>query len=324
MSTPGTHQTEHRVDVAAPARTVYDLVAGVEAWPRVFPPTVHVEHLEQSPSAERIRIWATANGEVKTWTSRRELDAVGLRVRFRQEVSQPPVGGMGGEWIIEELPGGSCRVRLLHDFHAVDDDPDHLAWITRAVDRNSGSELAALKAAAERAGTGGDDDRLALTFEDTVPVAADPADVYSFIREGDRWAERIPHVARAALTETTLDVQLLEMDTRTKDGSVHTTRSVRVCLPPHRIVYKQLQPPLLMSVHTGEWTFKRLASGGLVTSRHTVVINPENVAKVLGAGATVADARDFVRNALSANSTATIRTADEFAARHGRRVPTRG
>jgi ribosome-associated toxin RatA of RatAB toxin-antitoxin module len=324
MSTPGTHETEHRIDVAAPARTVYDLIAGVDAWPHVFPPTVHVEHLERSSAAERIRIWATANGEVKTWSSRRELDAEGLRVRFRQEVSQPPVGGMGGEWIIEALPGGGCRVRLLHDFRAVDDDPDHLAWITRAVDRNSGSELAALKAAAERGGAGGGTDPLALTFEDTVPVAADPAEVYEFIREGARWAERIAHVARAVLTETTPDLQLLEMDTRTKDGSVHTTRSVRVCLPPDRIVYKQLQPPMLMSVHTGEWKFERAASGGLVTSRHTVVINPENVEKVLGSGATVADARGFVRDALSANSTATIRTADEFAARHGQIVPNRG
>ncbi|MCE7081088.1 aromatase/cyclase [Streptomyces sp. ST2-7A] len=323
MTTPRTHHTEHRLEVAAPARAVYELIVGVTEWPRIFPPSIHVERLDGSENEERIRVWATANNTVKTWTSRRELDAAGLRVRFRQEVSQPPVHGMGGEWIIEERPGG-CLVRLLHDFRAVGDDPENTAWITRAVDRNSDAELAALRATAER-GAGGDDELL-LVFDDEVPVSADPGEVYAFIRDGGQWDLRLPHVTRVVLEEPAPDIQLLEMDTRTKDGSVHTTRSVRVCFPTERIVYKQLQPPALMSAHTGRWTFRPSAtgSGGVVASRHTVVINPAKVTGVLGAGATVADARRFVRDALSANSTATIRAADTFAGGREQAVPSRG
>lgn len=312
MSPPQTHVTEHRISVRAPARAVFDLVADVTGWPRSFAPTVHVEYVARSETTERIRIWATANGQVRNWTSRRDLDPRRLRVRFRQEVSQPPVHGMGGEWIIEERPGGGCLVRLLHDFQAVGDDPAKAAWITQAVDHNSGSELASLKAAAERGTEGGE---LLLTFDDVVRVESHPADIYAFIHDAARWPERIPHVARVVLAEPAPDVQLLEMDTRTKDGSTHTTNSVRVCFPADRIVYKQLTPPALMTVHTGGWRFEPAGEGGQVISTHTVVLNPGAIEQVLGAGATVADAATFVREALSANSTTTIRTADEFAGR---------
>src|SRR4051794_34497189 len=93
---PEHRETEHEITIEAPAEVVYKLIADVGNWPRLFPPTVYVDHVEKLGDDERIRIWATANGEVKTWTSRRSLDPVGLRVDFRQEVSSPPVAAMGG------------------------------------------------------------------------------------------------------------------------------------------------------------------------------------------------------------------------------------
>lgn len=110
MSVTGTkHHTLHSVAVAAPAEVVYGIVADVTKWPQYFGPNVHVEHLEQDAGSERIRIWATANGAVKTWVSRRTFDAERLRVDFRQEVSAPPVAGMGGAWVVSPLtPGPRC------------------------------------------------------------------------------------------------------------------------------------------------------------------------------------------------------------------------
>jgi aromatase len=103
------------------------------------------------------------------------------------------------------------------------------------------------------------------------------------------------------------------MDTSTKDGSVHTTRSVRVAFASDRIVYKQIEVPALMTLHTGEWTIEETSGGSAVTSEHTVAINPSNIEKVLGAGAGVDDARKFVRNALGTNSTTTMEHAKEYA-----------
>ena len=303
-----TRTVEHSIDVAAPAQQVYELITNIEDWPVVFGPTVHAEYVEKSFDNELIQLWATANGTAKTWTSRRRTDFVALRVSFRQERSSPPVGGMGGTWIVQPRGADACHVRLLHDFFAATDAPEDLQWIEQAVDRNSTAELAALKSTAE-SGPGE-----LMTFSDTVEIDGRAADVYDFLNEAQLWQERLPHVVRVQLEEDTPGLQVLEMDTRTKDGSVHTTRSVRVCHPRDWIVYKQVVVPALMTLHTGRWSIEEREQGRVsVTSRHTVRINTGNIAAVLGEGADVAAARAFVRNALSANSLTTLRLAKTYA-----------
>ncbi|MEU6746381.1 aromatase/cyclase [Spirillospora sp. NPDC046719] len=306
-----TREVEHEITVDAPAADVYRLIAEVANWPRIFPPTVHVAHLERGDRAERIQIWATANGEPKTWTSRRSLDPDGLCITFRQEKSTPPVASMGGTWMIEPAGEGRSRIRLLHDYRAIDDDPAGLAWIDEAVDRNSRSELAALKTNVEAAIAAEAD--LLLSFEDTLRVDGSAEDVYDFLNEAQLWEKRLAHVARVELTEDEPGVQILEMDTRTKDGSTHTTKSIRVCFPHERIVYKQIGLPALLSLHTGYWLIRPEGDGVTVTAEHTVVIDSANIATVLGAGAGVAEAKAFVRKALSGNSTATLGYAKEYA-----------
>lgn len=311
MSQVGSHEVEHEITILAPAEQVYGLIAKVGNWPMIFPPTVHVDYLERTDAEERIRIWATANGEAKNWTSRRRLDPSALRIEFRQEVSSPPVAAMGGTWIIEQVGDAQSRVRLLHDYRAVDDDPEALAWIEQAVDRNSRSELAALKTNVELAT--GSAEELMISFEDSVTVNGSAKDVYDFINEAQLWKERLPHVARVVLTEDTPGLQTLEMDTQTKDGSTHTTKSVRVCFPYSKIVYKQITLPALMTLHTGYWKLEEDGDKVIATSQHTVVINTQNITKILGEDAGVAEARQFVKNALSTNSLATLGHAKDYA-----------
>ena len=226
----GQREVEHEILVDAPAEEIYRLIARVEHWPEIFPPTVHVDQVDRGDTSERIRIWATANGEAKSWTSRRTLDPANLRIDFRQEVSTPPVQAMGGAWVIEALDPSRSRVRLLHDYRAIGDDPDKLAWIDAAVDRNSRSELAAMKSNIETANGG----ELTLDIKDTVRINGTAKDVYDFINEASRWQERLPHVARVEFTESTPGLQVLEMDTTAQDGTTHTTKSIRVCFPYDR------------------------------------------------------------------------------------------
>ncbi|GAA1852147.1 SRPBCC family protein [Pseudonocardia ailaonensis] len=318
MSTPAialTHHTEHVLDIDAPPERVYPLVADVRNWPRIFPPTLHVELLEPPApdgagrAQERLRLWATANGEIKTWTSRRELDAGALRVRFRQDVSQAPVAGMAGEWIVTGREGGGSTVTLTHDFAAVGDDPDAVRWIEEAVERNSTSELGALRSAAEHGA-----DSLSADFTDSVLVEGleDPAEVFAFVDRADAWPERLPHVARVELIETTPGLQWLGLETRAPDGSTHHTRSARVVLGPDRIVYKQTELPALLSLHLGEWTFRAVGGGVLASSRHVITVRPERVTEILGPDAGPADALAYVRTALSKNSLTTLGHAREL------------
>jgi aromatase len=308
-----TREVEHEITIGAPADAVYRLLADVTNWPRIFPPTIYVDR-EQTGGAdeERIRIWATANGTAKNWASRRTLDRTGLRITFRQEVSAPPVAAMGGTWIIEPKAADRCRVRLLHDYRAIDDDPHDLLWIDRAVDKNSTAELAALKANVE-AVHAADTEELTFSFTDTVQIAGRAKDVFDFVNDAHLWPERLPHVAVARLTEDTPGLQELEMDTRAKDGSVHTTKSYRVVFPHHRITYKQITLPALLTLHTGEWTFTENAQGTVASSQHTVTLNTANIAAVLGESATVADAKQYVHSALSTNSRATLGHAKAYA-----------
>lgn len=310
MPEQGLREVEHEITVSAPATAVYRLIAEVENWPRIFPPTIYVDHVERGENEERIRIWATANGEAKNWTSRRTLDPKGLRITFRQELSTPPVASMGGVWIIEPLTVSVSRIRLLHDYRAIDDDPESLKWIDEAVDRNSRSELAALKTNVEQAHV---DEALTFSFEDTVRINGSAKDVYDFINEANLWSERLPHVATVRLEEDTPGLQTLEMDTRAQDGSTHTTKSFRVCFPDHRIAYKQVTLPALMTLHTGYWTFEENEDGVAASSQHTVVLNTGNIGRILGEDATIADARDYVRGALGTNSRATLGHAKGYA-----------
>ncbi|GAA4765730.1 MULTISPECIES: aromatase/cyclase [Streptomyces] len=310
MSDSQPREVEHEITVSAPASEVYRLIADVENWPRIFPPTIYVDHVERSGDEELIRIWATANGEAKNWTSRRHLDPEAMRITFRQQVSTPPVATMGGTWIIEALSETESRVRLQHDYTAVGDDPAGLAWIEEAVDRNSRSELAALRTNVELATASGE---LTFSFEDTVEIAGAAKDVYDFINEAGLWSERLPHVATVRLSEESPGLQTLEMDTRAKDGSVHTTKSYRVCLEGERIAYKQTTLPALMNLHTGLWTFRETDAGTLATSQHTVVIRAENIGRILGPEADVAQAKEYVRSALSTNSRATLGHAKDYA-----------
>ncbi|MEU7075687.1 aromatase/cyclase [Streptomyces narbonensis] len=312
MSQPGLREVEHEITVSAPAAAVYRLIAEVQNWPRIFPPTIYVDHVEQGEGEERIRIWATANGEAKNWTSRRTLDAEQLRITFRQEVSAPPIASMGGTWIIESLSANESRVRLLHDYRAIDDDAESLAWIDEAVDRNSRSELAALKQNVEAAHAAED---LTFSFEDTVQINGSAKDVFDFVNEAGEWPERLPHVATVRFSEPSPGLQELEMDTRAKDGSVHTTKSYRVTFPHDKIAYKQVTLPALMTLHTGYWTFAPNDQGVAASSQHTVTINTENITRILGADATVEDAKKYVQSALSTNSRATLGHAKDYAER---------
>jgi aromatase len=232
-----------------------------------------------------------------------------MSIEFRQERSQHPVGGMGGRWVVQPVAESQCRVLLLHDFFALSDDPAELDWISQAVDKNSVAELHALKASAERAGP-----EELFTFEDTVDVDGSVTDVYDFLNEAQLWTERLPHVAQVTLEEETRGLQILAMDTRTTDGSVHTTKSVRVCQPHASIVYKQTVLPPLMALHTGRWLIRaRDRAGVCVSSRHTVRINPARVTELLGPQADVQSAQETVRKALSANSLITLRAAKAYA-----------
>jgi aromatase len=243
---------------------------------------------------------------VRSWISQRTMDPRELRIRFRQENPAEPIASIAGEWVFVPLPDNATSVVLLHQFRAVGDDPGNIALITQAVDRNSTAELAALKTTAEM---GKQSSKLVYSFANSMTIASEPGPVYDFLYRAREWPGRLPHVNRLILDEAVPNVQTIEMDTAELDGSVRTARLVRVCFPYESIVYKQTEPPELMSAHVGRWRVYPVAAGVRVTSHNTVMIHPDRVRRLLGSDATVEQAYQLIRETVSNNNWITLRQA---------------
>jgi aromatase len=307
MSELRQHFTEHALTVGAEPRAVYDVIADVDLWPAVFEPTIYVRRLTASERWERFQLWALLNDEVTSWTSRRNLHPERLSITFEQEVSQPPIAYMGGEWRLRALPGDRTEIVLRHRYSAVGDDPSSLAWIEAALEDTSTRELAAVGRVVE---AGHRPEELVFWFKDTIESPVSASCAFDFMRQADRWADVLPHVRRVRLDEPSPGVQQIEMDTVISDGSSHSTRSFRIHDEREWIAYKQMVLPPLLRGHSGLWTFKALPSGGSwATARHAVALDPDAVTEVLGPGKTLADARAYVRENLGSNSRTTLEYA---------------
>jgi aromatase len=305
-----THDSRHEVLVAAEAEDVYALLADATRWPHLFRRVVHVDVLQDDGSEQLLQAWTLAREEVRDCMVRRRLDASAGGISYEVIVTRPPVASMAVQWVVENAGGHKCRVVLIHRFEALGDDADAAAWINRAVDQCSTTDLAAVKRAAEtNAGNAG----VYLTFCDAEVIHGTAASVFDFVSDVGAWPEKVPHVGRLALTERAGGVQHTETSMFGPDGSVHTTEAVRLCFPERgAIFYKQLRTPVLMSAHTGHWEFGE--SGGAVIARswHTVTLDPEGVRAVLGPDMSTVQLRAKVRHALGTDSLMTLRRAKEY------------
>ncbi|MFF1481720.1 SRPBCC family protein [Streptomyces sp. NPDC058301] len=299
---------EHHAELAAPARRAYRLVADVTRWPVLFPPCLAARVLESDRDSERIRLWAIVGTEVRSWTSLRLFDEERLRVDFRQEAPGPPVEWMSGHWHFEETSADRTRMALGHEW-SVSGTPGQERQIAEALERNSRAEVAAVARWADLAHPV---EELVFSVSEETVIHSSPQQVYDFLYRADLWPERVAHVAGLDLEESAEAdadgalVQTLDMRTRTDDGSVHATQSVRLCFPHERIAYKQTTVPRGLRGHSGEWVVTPVAGGTRVTARHQVALDPAAVEEVFGPGTSLAEARQRAGALLSGNSMRTL------------------
>ncbi|CAL9626108.1 aromatase/cyclase [Streptomyces cellulosae] len=348
MSEPDRRSAVHTADIAAEPREAYRLIADVLHWPLLFSPCVWSQVLEtgtvepaapvaaarpvpparppggSTVTSERIRLWAVVGSDVRSWVSRRTLDADALRIDFRQQQPSPPITEMRGHWQFEEpvTAGSHARLLLGHAWATAGPDPTAGDRIEAALDSNSEREIAAVKNWAERPQS---TDELIFSFSDEVLVDGPLDKVYDFLYRADLWPERLPHVTALDLqTEPEsaaaagAEIQTMDMETRAPDGSVHPTQSVRLCFRDRQIVYKQTSVPRGLLGHSGEWLLNETPRGTLVTARHSVALDPDAIGEVLGTGTDLALARTRVREALGGNSRRTLEQARRHVEAAGR------
>ncbi|WP_410634898.1 aromatase/cyclase [Amycolatopsis sp. cmx-4-83] len=301
----------HEVEIAAAAEEVFSRLLDVSRWAEMFEPTIHGCELSRDGAIQNIQLWATANGEPKTWVSQRVIDDDARTIHFSQTVPSPPVAAMTGQWTVTPTDRTRCAVELLHTYRADDGTGETLDWISRAVDVNSSIELSALKTACESTA---DAAGAPFTFSDHVDTDAAPERVFAFLDRGNLWAERLDHVAEVEMRELPGGLQHLRMNTRTSDGDTHLTESFRVSQPPAVLLYKQTTLPRLLTLHIGRWTIRPAGEKWRVTSTHTIAVRPEVIVPLLGPGVTTEQARVVARRNLGTNSLRTLEAAVRWAA----------
>jgi C7-C12 aromatase (ARO/CYC) len=307
-----THVTSASCAVNAPADAVFAVLAEVEKWPQFFPSMAHTEYLERTDTSDRVEYWAVTPEEtVRHWIAARELDRDAGRITFTQEGAVGPFARLGGVWQVTATGPGTSLVESTHQYTLTDDDPAVAERAKADLERNSGRQFAVIKDTAERREelTG-----LVISFTDDLYIAGAIEDCYAILYEADKWPSRFPHVTSLEMTEDTPNFQFFDMGTKSADGSTHQTRSVRICLPYRKIVYKQMKTPPLLAAHTGHWGFTETPEGVIAQTRHTATIKPDML-HVLGEGTTLADARRYLRKVLSANSMANLQYTKDYAER---------
>ena len=303
-------QNSQTVHIAAPATVVYDLISDVGQWPQFHPPAVHAEYLERDDGGDLVRLWSLRGDDaVRSWRARRTLDRAGLTITFEHEDPEPPARRVSGGWFLREESDDSTTVEMRHEVTLPDDRDGAADALLSGIDAGARAYLATLKDTAER---WKELEQLVIAFEDPLFIAGSIEDAYRVLYEADKWPERMAHVERIDMTEDEPNVQFFDMDTKTPDGRPHTTRSVRLCFPHHKIIYKQVHLPALLDAHTGHWTFTETPEGVVATARHAATIKPAALA-VLGEGTTVPGARRYLRRVLSANSVSNLQIAKRYA-----------
>ena len=291
MSSQRVHSAQHTVPVAASADVVYGLLADSPRWPVLLPSFVHVERIDFDGTEENLRWWRLRHGQVCSSPARRVLRAGERRIAF--ELHDSPVSGV---WSVAPDGAGRCLLTLRHE------SPAGPGQTPEALESDVRAELAALR---EAAGCWDRLDELLLSFEDSVYVSGSPELVYDFLYRVEDWADLLPHVERADVTEDRPGVQTAVLHTcEPETGWTLVSEGVRLCFPAAgRIVHKETLTPDPVAARCGEWYLEPDETGVRVVSVHHVMLRESAVESVLGEGALLVDARRYVRERLGRSST---------------------
>ncbi len=265
MPSQRAHFAQHTVPVAAPADVVYGLLADSPAGRSCCPPTF-MSNASTSTAPRRACVCGGC-GMVRC-VPRPSAACCG-----RQSAVSP------SSWTVPTCPAhrrpasgawhptapGRCLVTLRHE------SPAGPGSTPEALESDVRAELTAL---CEAAGRWDRLDELLLSFEDSVHVSGSPELVYDFLYRVEDWADLVPHVERADVTEDRPGVQEAVLHTCEPDtGRTLVSECVRLCFPAAgRIVHKETLTPDPVASHYGEWYLEPGETGVRVVSVHHVML----------------------------------------------------
>lgn len=147
--------TEHTVTVEANADVVYAVLADIEGYARLFPPTESATLLEEAETHQIARLVVDVSGQRQSWVTRRDLDREHRAIAYRQLENAAMVEYMGGEWRALPLDDRRTQLVITHDFvarptEAVPSQEKATELLRAAVENNSHADLDAVRKEAEK------------------------------------------------------------------------------------------------------------------------------------------------------------------------------
>jgi uncharacterized membrane protein len=103
--------TRNTVEIAAPARAIYDLAAATEKWPEILPHYRYVRVLEDRGATRVVAMGAWRDVFPIGWVAMQTNDPATPHIAFHH--LRGWTRGMDVEWIFEELSHGT-RVTIEH------------------------------------------------------------------------------------------------------------------------------------------------------------------------------------------------------------------
>ncbi|GAA1374961.1 SRPBCC family protein [Streptomyces beijiangensis] len=292
MSSQTVHSARCTVSVAAPASVVYGMLADAPRWPVFLPSCVHVERMESDGAGDHLWAWDVVDEHVRASRIRRMLHPRTRTIDFEEFAGDGgswPGALAAGTWSVEPADEWSSSLTLRYE----ELSPAGTA-APGALDAQVRVRLEEIRQMAQQWDRL---DELLLSFDDSTRVEGPSELVYDFLYRMEDWADLLPRVDAAQVTEDRPGVQIAALDTfAAHTGLTVNAEVVRLCFPAAgRIVYKETVTPDLIAAHTGEWSLVPDESGLTVISAHRVLLRQEAVTEVLGEDACLADARSHVR-----------------------------
>lgn len=132
----------HEIMINCEPESAFLLCTEVEKWPDIFPPCRKTKVIERSDNHIVFEITAeTEPGKVASWVSKRSIDRENKKIEFIQTRVAEPLKSMEGTWLFEKC-GDMSKVSLVHVYSA---EEQHYEFIEKILDKNSKSELKAIK-----------------------------------------------------------------------------------------------------------------------------------------------------------------------------------
>lgn len=152
--------TSHSILCNVTAEKIYEIIADVSYWPKIFSQCVSANVLEKFENTEIIRIEAMQNNNLISWNTKREYLKNIFRIDFSLPIPMPYLKSMKGQWRVIPIDTEKCLLNVERHFELLEMVPNIREdiktleqasnFISQFIEENAENEMLAIKLYVEK------------------------------------------------------------------------------------------------------------------------------------------------------------------------------